>query len=201
MNRFEVFRSGLEILRPTLSLHGFAAIDEHAHQHASIVDRGENVVRGGFEREDRRLEFELWYSLQGVTYRIGGLWLTHEAYMLALGVTDGASAYPGFSDDPLDGFRHLKTDLESFAREFLSGDASILRRVAADEAGRRPDDQRRYTARMAGDDEARSKARRLFHEGHFAEVESLLDALKYPELMDASERKILEIARRKAGDR
>ena len=40
--------------------------------------------------------------------------------MRLLGVADQA-AYPGFSDDPLDGFRHLRSDLERFAEPFLTG--------------------------------------------------------------------------------
>jgi hypothetical protein len=31
------------------------------------------------------------------------------------------SAYPGFSADPLDGFRRLASDLERFGDEFLKG--------------------------------------------------------------------------------
>jgi len=40
------------------------------------------------------------------------------------------SHYPGFSNDPLDGFRHLRQDLEEHGQDFLAGsDAEFLRHV------------------------------------------------------------------------
>jgi hypothetical protein len=38
-----------------------------------------------------------------------------------------STEYPGFSDDPLDGFRHLRADLEKHGSSFLTGsDADLL---------------------------------------------------------------------------
>ena len=33
----------------------------------------------------------------------------------------GVTKYPGFSDDPLDGFRHLASDIANYAQAFLEG--------------------------------------------------------------------------------
>jgi hypothetical protein len=43
----------------------------------------------------------------------------------------GGNHYPGFSEDPLDGFRHLRYDLERYCSEFLSGSAEAFQQVAA----------------------------------------------------------------------
>jgi hypothetical protein len=201
MDRFEVFDQGIELLSPMLRLHGFEFGGRHVHQYASIIGRREEAVRGEFARGDHRLELELWHSLRNVIYRIDDLRLAHEPYMRALGVPPAANAYPGFSNDPLDGFRHLKTDLESYGREFLAGDAEAFRRAAAEEVERQPDRQRAYMAWMVGDDSARRLARELFHARKFVDVVAVLDALKYPEFMDTYERKILEVSRRKADAR
>ena len=41
-----------------------------------------------------------------------------------------ASQYPGFSDDPLDAFKNLATDLTQHARDFFTGsDEDFLRHV------------------------------------------------------------------------
>ena len=40
------------------------------------------------------------------------------------------SYYPGFSNDPLDAFRHLRDDLQNYCDEFLEGtNDTFLRRV------------------------------------------------------------------------
>jgi hypothetical protein len=125
----------------------------------------------------------------------------HEPYMRAVGVQPGENAYPGFSDDSLEAFRHLRTDLHRFGHDFLAGDASILIRAASEEASRRSELQRRQMASYTGDDADRRRARELFRAKDYVEVVSVLDALKYPEFMDDFERKILEVARRKTFDR
>jgi hypothetical protein len=47
--------------------------------------------------------------------------MTHEAYMRSLLGRGGGNQYPGFSSDPLDGFRHLSHDLTRFCGDFLDG--------------------------------------------------------------------------------
>ncbi len=198
MQRFEVFGQGCDILDPVLQPHGFRRSDEYEYQYPSITGDGEVVVRGAFGRDVRRLELEQWCALRRVVYHIDDLWLEHEPYMRALGVAAGSNFYPGFSDDPLEGFRHLASDLRCFAAEFLFGEPIVLRRAAVEEAAQRPQRQRRHHAWMVGDDAARQRARELFHQRRFDEVVSLLGALQYPEFMDSYEQKILEVSRRRA---
>lgn len=82
---------------------------------------GGNFASGEYVKGDRRLEIHFRYSLGLVTYHMGDLSLPHQAYMRALLGKSGGNKYPGFSNDPLDGFRHLKHDLENFCGDFLAG--------------------------------------------------------------------------------
>lgn len=43
----------------------------------------------------------------------------------------GAAQYPGFSNDLLDGFRHLAHDLEKKCTDFLSGSGDDFRSAVA----------------------------------------------------------------------
>jgi len=54
--------------------------------------------------------------------------------------TNGGNKYPGFSDDPLDGFRFLAYDLEHFASAFLQGSFKEFGKyiIAAEEWERTP---------------------------------------------------------------
>jgi hypothetical protein len=54
-----------------------------------------------------------------VTYHLADASLSHEDYMRC--VARDKAEYPGFSEDPMDGFKHLANDLEKFASDFLSG--------------------------------------------------------------------------------
>ena len=57
---------------------------------------------------DRSIETHVRQALGIVEYRWGSLKLTHQEY---LRVRHVKGSYPGFSDDPTDGFRHLAADL------------------------------------------------------------------------------------------
>jgi hypothetical protein len=106
---------GIAILRPCLDSHGFAF-------KLGTVGKGSggDFASGEFSRDDRRLELHFRYSLGLVTYHIGDHTLDHESYLRYLGKWQ-QHKYPGFSDDPLDGFHHLLHDLRNFCMDFLSG--------------------------------------------------------------------------------
>ena len=109
MNALETFRAGCKILDDVMNPCGFCLIEG-----ASGKSSGGNFASGEYVRGDRKLEIHFRYSLGLVTYRIGSLSLTHESYMRALLGKNGGNQYPGFSDDPLEGFRHLSHDLAHF---------------------------------------------------------------------------------------
>ena len=192
MSPTEILRAGSEILVPIMEPHGFTFVEGPSGESS-----GGNFARGDFVRDDRRLELHLRHSLGLVTYHCGPLSATHESYMRQLLGDGGAHRYPGFSDDPLDGFRHLAHDIENFAGDFLTGSCEVLARAALKEAAER---DARDTAEMAwavGDTKKREDARRLFRESDYKGVVSLLESVTYPELMTEAEKKYLEIARRK----
>ena len=60
-------------------------------------------------------------SLGLVTYHVGHLALSHEDYMLSVLGRRWGSEYPGFSKEPLDGFRRLLSDLKLHFIAFLAG--------------------------------------------------------------------------------
>ena len=61
-----------------------------------------------------------------VSYHLGSSRISHEDYMRHI-AGKGTASYPGFSQDPLDGFRHLADDLIKFGTDFLSGSGAKLK--------------------------------------------------------------------------
>jgi hypothetical protein len=192
MNPEEILRAGAEILRPVMQPSGFVFVQEQ-----SGGSSGGDFARGDFVRGDRRLELHLRHSLGLVTYHVGPYSATHDAYMRELLGGRGGNRYPGFSDDPLDGFRHLAHDLANFAGDFLTGDGGAVVRAASKEAAEGHRRQAIDMARAVGDTAKREEARRQFRGGDFKMVVELLGSLKYPELMTEAEKKYLELSRQK----
>lgn len=133
MNALETFRAGCKILDEVMNQYGFFLIEE-----ACGRSSGGNFASGEYVKGDRRLEIHFRYSLGLVTYHVGNLSLTHDAYMRALLGKNGGNKYPGFSNDPLDGFRHLHFDLSHFCGDFLHGSGEEFERcvVKAQEQGK-----------------------------------------------------------------
>ena len=126
MNALETFRTGCKILDEIMNPHGFFLVEGDSGQSS-----GGNFASGEYVKGDRRLEIHFRYSLGLVTYHIGSLSLTHDAYMRALLGKNGGNKYPGFSNDPMDGFRHLRSDLSRFCGDFLSGSGEEFERCVA----------------------------------------------------------------------
>jgi hypothetical protein len=113
---------GVELLAPALTPHGFRFEFRETGKGS-----GGAFAWGEFVRGDRRLQLHFRHALGMVTYHLDDLVLAHEDFMRAVLGTAGGNAYPGFSDDPLDGFRHLRHDLERYAGSFLSGSDAEFR--------------------------------------------------------------------------
>ena len=115
MEAHELRRAGAEILSLVLAPHGFRFVP-------GTVDRGSggDFAQGAFVRETRRLEFSARAALGLVAYRFAERYADHED-LLRLQAQGVRLAYPGFSDDPLDGFRDLASDLTRFGHVFLGG--------------------------------------------------------------------------------
>lgn len=124
MNATEALLAGADILSPIMCAAGFQfSLD------ASGPSSGGQYACGHYAKGDRRLDLHFRNSLGLVTYWIGIRSLGHESYMRGLGV-DGRNQYPGFSGDPLDGFRHLGRDLEDFCSDFLTGPGRVFLSIA-----------------------------------------------------------------------
>ena len=111
-----IWNSGLAILNETMAEHRFELV-----QGGSGNSSGGRFASAVFRRGDRSLEVNFRYALGMVSYHLGKASLSHDDFMLSVLGKPWASHYPGFSNDPLDGFRHLREDLEQFASDFLLG--------------------------------------------------------------------------------
>jgi hypothetical protein len=123
MNPVDALAEGRKLLDPLLAPAGFHFVDGQQGQGS-----GGRFASGRYVRGDRSLDLHFRYSLGLVTYRVGRAVVGHEGLLHYLGVY-GRHAYPGFSEDPLDGFRHLVSDLEAYGQAFISGsdtDAGVL---------------------------------------------------------------------------
>jgi O-succinylbenzoate synthase len=56
-----------------------------------------------------------------VEYQLGTVAISHEDLMWSVTGQHRSTAYPGFSNEPLDGFKHLAADLTQYAQDFLAG--------------------------------------------------------------------------------
>jgi hypothetical protein len=156
---------------------------------------GGNFAWGEFVRDDRRLELHFRQSLGLVRYHIGNQSASHESYMRELGVRSQCR-YPGFGEEPSAAFHDLAHDLR-LADDFLSGSAAVLRTAAAKEGSENAEQSKRDMAIYAGDVRQRQHLRERFREGSYGQVVALAETLKYPEQMPESERRMVDIARRR----
>jgi hypothetical protein len=118
MTPAEILTAGAHLLEPIVVPHGFVFDLQNEG-----LSSGGPFASGVFRRANRSLELHFRYSLGFVSYRVGALMISHTDYARAVRATGvlEPSSYPGFSRDPLDGFRHLALDLARFGRTFLSG--------------------------------------------------------------------------------
>lgn len=127
MDAFAAFYHARPLLQNILEPHGFQFVDEGVG-----TGSGGKFQRGTWVRPDgRRLEYSVRESLGDVVYLMPGIALSHEAYVRGVAGRAGMNAYPGFSTDALDAFRHLAEDLARFGETFLSGSVADMQSVAS----------------------------------------------------------------------
>ena len=191
----EILRTGVEILAYVLSPHGFklSAIETGSGSGGAFANASFKRHSLWSRQPPRRLDLSFRYSLGLVTYSVGNASASHGAYMQALGVADQAN-YPGFSTDPLDGFRNLREDLQRFGSDFLSGDASVLTTAAAAEQRELEKRSVAETRNWSGDLHVLEQARQAIREKDYKAVAALFRQIRYPELLSPAERKMFELA-------
>ncbi len=111
---------GAQIVGAVIRRHGFVWVPGK-----TVIGGPGDSASGAFIRGDRRLEMHFRGSLGLVTYQVGSAVVCHEELMRHLGHRADAE-YPGFSSEPLDGFRHLAHDLESYGGDFIFGSGSAV---------------------------------------------------------------------------
>lgn len=121
---------GVEALRPILEPAGF--VFEFGDAGSSS---GGGFATGSFVRADRTVAFSVRHQLGLVTYRIGGLELSHQDYLRYSGHWN-ARHYPNFGTSLSDSFAALAHDLTAFFQDFLRGSgsefASVVSKAARD---------------------------------------------------------------------
>ena len=181
---------GVKILDPVLFPSGFRfRFGEEGR------GSGGKFAWGEFVREDRRLELHFRHSLGLVRYHVADQSASHESYMRELGVAEQCR-YPGFSEDTTVAFQDLAHDL-GLADDFLSGSATVLRTAAAREVSDTAKKNEQVTAAYVGDVRKRQELRDRFREGNYGQVVALADTLKYANKITESERRMVEIARKR----
>jgi hypothetical protein len=109
----DLLARGRAILDPLLLAHGFVF-----EAGESDVGSGGPFARGAYVRGEHRLAFSVRWHLGEVTYTVGPSRISHEELMRVV-AGPRAAKYPGFSNDPLDGFRDLRDDLQAHGQAFL----------------------------------------------------------------------------------
>jgi hypothetical protein len=124
VNPASILKEGATLLQPVLAPGGFVF-----QLNRDGVGSGGRFASGRFVAAERELELHFRESLGLVTYRMGEFELDHVSYMRHLG-SYGKNQYPGFSANPLDGFRHLAFDLAHFCQDFVVGSGATFRAIA-----------------------------------------------------------------------
>ena len=125
----KILADGVDILRAILESHEFEYV-----RGLESAGSGGRFARGSFVREDRHLEFSVRRALGLVRYHVGSVSLSHDEYVRA--VSGFSGEYPGYSAEPLDGFRHLLSDLREHGDIFLSGSTDEFERLVPDAGNR-----------------------------------------------------------------
>jgi hypothetical protein len=131
----EMLDQGRAILDPVLEPLGYV----FAHVAAGGGSGGSYAV-GRYTTPDRAVELHCRHALGIVRYGAGGDEVDHRDWVAFVG---GRSSYPGFSDDPLAGFEHLREDLTGVCAPLVRGECDdqlheCAERLRADPAALRP---------------------------------------------------------------
>jgi hypothetical protein len=121
----DLLNQGVAALTEVLGPAGFEFV-----QTEDEVTTGGLFASGEFLRGDRRLELQVRSSLTLVRYHFGDESLSHEDLVRGVRALEAISEegqYPGFSTDPMVGFRHLRHDIARFGAIFLRGGAKAFR--------------------------------------------------------------------------
>ena len=135
------------------------------------------------------------FNLGLVRYHAGTESASHDYYMRELGVRKQCR-YPGFSEDPKEAFLGLAHDL-AFADDFLTGNGALLQQAAKRESSDNAARNAELITGYVGDKQKVEHLRRCFRQGKYEDAIAEFKALKYPERLSESDRKMVELARKR----
>jgi len=118
----EILQRGLDLLDPVMRAHNFSYAEGPSGRSS-----GGYFASGAYSRDDRKLEIHYRYGVGLITYHVGASSLRHEVFMRALLGPEGGNRFPGFSVEPMDAFRDLQYDLQTYTGDFLSGSGEMFR--------------------------------------------------------------------------
>lgn len=122
-NPAEILEQGCIILDEVLQPRGF-----RREKISSGKASGGHFATTAYANGDRRLEIHFRFSLGLVTYQFGLATVSHDAFMRGVLGPKGGNKYAGFSGEPLDAFRGLAHDLDTYCSPFLTGNKSEFTR-------------------------------------------------------------------------
>lgn len=182
---------GASLLVPLLGPYGFVfAIETFGNS------SGGPYAVGKFTCGSRIIWLHHRQGLGHVVYQIDNLSLEHEQYLGALGVAKQSRFLWLPKEAGVERYDSLRQDLERYLSEFLTGSAEVFFQAAKQLAEKLELENLRYTAEMYGDVEKRQAAREAFRQKRYAEVLTIIDSIRFPQLLTASERMLVDIARR-----
>ena len=185
--------AGIVILDPALLPHGFIF-----HFQNSGRGSGGNFAWGKYVRGDRSLDLHHRWGLGIIQYNIADLSIDHSAYLKSLGVDNESDLLSTPLESGLDRYHALRSNLENFCSDFVTGPATEWAAAARFDGQGRAERNKRLNAKYVGDDRKRLQARELFQNKDYDEVAAVMDALVHPDLLDQSEQRMLEIARKRS---
>lgn len=124
MNPSEAISRGREILDPIFEQKGFAPS-------GTDTGKGSGGSFATVEYSDgmRKVSLSFRYSLGCIEYTVGKVTMTHEQYLKGIGEK---GQYPGFPDNPIDGFSHLASDIVAFGSAFFTSNESDFAEILND---------------------------------------------------------------------
>lgn len=148
--------AGIAILDSVLIPHGFVFEFQ-----SEGIGSGGHFAWGKYVHADRSLhlhhrwglgiveyhiahEWSAYLSSMGVNRQVSGLWIDHDAYMTSMGVHRQSDYLWLPLDAGVERYRGLRSDLERFCFDFLTGPA-IDWKAAATQAGQRRAEKRGST--------------------------------------------------------
>jgi len=190
----EALEIGGEIVGRVLAPHGFDFKITRSGKGS-----GGHYATAEFIRGDRRLELHFRNNLGLVAYHLGSLSVSHGAYMRELGVAERCH-YPGFPSDPLLSFEHLAHDLK-FVDDFINGSGEVLAEASKKEVASNAEQDARLLSGYVGDTRKIESLRICFKDRRYKEVLSVAESIEFPERMKESDRRMVDIARRRLQSR